>query len=198
MVKKISDAVGDVITQNSMSNMMSPQSSPSTSSNDPNDPNGPPDSYDPNDPPDPNDPKDPRNKYNKYKVDKSKDKKNTQNQNTGKGIFGDLNVSDTTPQVQMPRAPNNTFGALFGSSMPLMGQVGVQRPVMQPMAPPPIAAPQIAPAPQIVPPMAPQQMPPAMAMSDIVAKMKITNAHKEVDTILQKIYDGVIAKKGKK
>ena len=129
-------------------------------------------------------------------VNKAKDNKKTSN--IGKDISDALTAPDTTPQVQMPRATNNTYGALFGSSMPLMGQIGVQRPVMQPMAPPPIAAPQIAPAPQIVPPMGHQQMPPAMAMSDIVAKMKITNAHKEVDTILQKIYDGVIAKKGKK
>lgn len=73
------------------------------------------------------------------------------------------------------------------------GQMGIQQMPQMPQ----MQTPQLSPIPQIQQaPMMPQPMP--MAMSDIRTKSNIEKGNKDLDKILQTIYNNVISKKGKK
>ena len=93
--------------------------------------------------------------------------------------------------------PNNTYGALFGSAtqVPTMGggQMGVQPAAISsapidtvPMAPPPMAP--------IAPP--PQAQPLPLGVSDYRAKANVYKANKDLDALLQRVYNNL--GKGKK
>jgi hypothetical protein len=112
-------------------------------------------------------------------------------------------------QYQMP---NTTYGALFGStnliskqSMPSSQVAPIQSaPIAQPIAP---IQPMQSPAGSLPPPMplqmqapqAPQiplaQIPQMGTMSDERAKQRIKAAHKDMEALLQRVYDNVTSKR---
>jgi pilus assembly protein FimV len=112
----------------------------------------------------------------------------------GSQAVGGSQRQDTTGQVSMP---NNTYAALFGSATQVGeyggGQIGVQRGEMQPVQ---IQPTQTSAPPPMPPPQAPQpmQLPPP-TVSDVRAKYKIQNAQKNVDALLQRVYDNVTKRK---
>ncbi len=135
-----------------------------------------------------------------------------------KAFSKEMQKEDNTPSSLKPYSmPANTYGALFGSTnmMGKQSSPSMQMPAIQNVE----AAPAMAQIPQVpmgasLPTPMPLQMqsaqaqqipqmqapmPPQLgAVSDMRAKQNIHSAPKEVDEFLQKVYNNVVSRKGKR
>ncbi len=123
-----------------------------------------------------------------------------------KDIGKKMMEDDNTPfSIKQYQAPPSTYGALFGSPNLMNRQSAAPTPIQpiqnQPVAPPPAAVtpvsiPTAMPSPlQMQLPQAPQVPQVPLTVSDMRAKQRIQDAHRDMDALLQRVYTNVVSKR---